>query len=81
MERVLCGLGAPPAARSRLPWHIAGALVAEICLLRAAPCVGIRETHSRAFALADFLTAVVANEHGFSSHCLPFCRFASCELT
>ena len=57
------GRGVRPAAR-----HLAGAVVAEIGLLGAATRVGIGQTQRRALRVADLLAAVVANEHGLSSH-------------
>ena len=59
-------LAAPP--RGRVARHLAGAVVAEIRLLRAAAGVGVVQAKRRALSFADFTAAVVANENGLSRH-------------
>src|SRR5438067_11669558 len=57
----------PPAApRDRVTGQFAGAVVAQIGLLRAAPRIGIGQTQRRTFVVADFLAAVVADEHSLT---------------
>ena len=48
--------------------HLAGAVVAEICLLRTAAGIGVVQAKRRAFSFTDFSPAVVANENGLSRH-------------
>jgi len=48
--------------------QILSADFAEVGLLRAAPRVGVRQTKRRALSFVDLFTALIAHEHGFSSH-------------
>src|SRR5439155_14241383 len=62
------GLGSAPPAGGWDARHLAGAVVAEVGLLRAAARVGVGDAHHGALCFVDFLAAVVANEHGLSCH-------------
>ncbi len=70
LDSTLCGGGLRLAAATRdgAAGHRAGAVVAEVGLLRAAARVRERHAEHRAFPLLDFLAAVVANENGFPCH-------------
>jgi len=46
--------------------HSAGAVVAEIGLLRTASGVGEVQAHGRALSFADFPAAVVTDKHGLT---------------
>jgi hypothetical protein len=66
-------LRSPAPSSGGAAGHLAGAVVAEVGLLRAAAGVGIRQAKGCAFAFTDFRTAAVAHEH-----CLPGHVFSSC---
>src|SRR5438552_18896491 len=66
-----CRLGSTPPAGDRLAWHLAGAVVAEVGLLRASACVGEVDPHHRALRLVDFLAAIVADQPRNTSHGFP----------
>jgi hypothetical protein len=54
----------PAASACRgTPWHLAGAVVAEIRGLGAATRVCVRDTHGRTFTFVDFLSTIVTNEN------------------
>jgi len=55
-------------ARRRTPGHLAGAVVAEIRLLRTAAGIGVVQTKRCALSFANLTAAVVANENGLSRH-------------
>jgi hypothetical protein len=59
-------LGSTASSGDGAAGHLSGAIVAEISLFGAATGVGIRQPHGRAFSLADFLAAAVADENGLS---------------
>jgi hypothetical protein len=65
------GLRPAAAAGDRTSRLLARADIAKICLLRAAPGVGVRDPHRRASLLLDFGATHVTNENGLSSHGLP----------
>ena len=48
--------------------HLTRAVVAEVGLLRAAPCIRVVQPQCRALAFAHLSTTLVANENGLSSH-------------
>ena len=58
-----------PAAASRrcVAGHLAGAVVAQVRLPRAASRVGECHAHRRAFVVSDFLATIIADEHCLSS--------------
>src|SRR6266513_4178737 len=62
------GLGPPSAPCGRVTGQSAGAVVAEIGLLRTATRIGIVDSHRRAFTLIDFVATVVTDEHRLASH-------------
>src|SRR2546430_7212635 len=62
------GLGPPSAPPGRVTGHPAGAVVAEIGLLRPATRIGMVDSHRRAFTLIDFVATVVTDEHRLASH-------------
>src|ERR671935_2997630 len=61
-------LRTPAAARDLLPRHVARAVVTQVSLLRAPPCVGKRNPRRRALSLFHFIAAVVAHQDRFSRH-------------
>ena len=61
-------LGAAAAAGGGLAGHGAGAIPAQVGLLRAAAGVGIRDPHDGPARFVDFLATVVANENCSSCH-------------
>src|SRR5215211_2865741 len=65
------GLRAAASARCRAAGHVGGAVIAEVCLLRAAAGVRICQAQRGALSLADFLTAVVAYEHSLAGQVDP----------
>ncbi len=69
-----CRLRPAAAAGDSLAGHLAGAVVAQIGLLRATPCVRIAHAQHGPLAFTDFLAAVVANQHGLSRHDSSRCR-------
>ncbi len=60
-----------PATRGGASWHPAGAVVAEVCLLRPAPRVRVRHPHHGTLPLVDLVPTAVAHEHRFPSHPCP----------
>jgi hypothetical protein len=73
-----CGLRPPAAAGRGAARHPAGAVVAEICLLRAAAGVRIGQAQGRALSFTDFFAAIVANQNGLTSQLkASFCALIS----
>jgi hypothetical protein len=61
--------GAAAATSRRLTRHLPRTVVAEVALLRTAPRVGEGQAKCRSLSFADFLSAIVTNEHRLSSQC------------
>ena len=69
-----CCLRPAAASCGRTTGHPAGAVVAEICLLRASARVGIGQAQRRTLPFADFRTAAVTDEHCLTGHLFPFVK-------
>jgi hypothetical protein len=63
-------LGTAPPARCGATRHLAGAVIAKVCDLRAPPRVGIGHPKDCSLRLVDLAPAVVANQNGFSGQFL-----------
>jgi hypothetical protein len=62
------GLRPPASPRGGAPGHAAGAGVAQIGFLCAAPGIRKAEAHRRTLSFVDFLSTTVTDEHCLSSH-------------
>jgi len=62
LRRLDARTAAPPSGGA--PGHLAGAVVAEVRLLRPASRIRERHAENGALPLADFLLAIVTNEYG-----------------
>jgi hypothetical protein len=56
------------AARYLLAGHLAGACIAEICLLRAAARIREIDAHDGALRLVDFFPTIVTDKSRYASH-------------
>jgi hypothetical protein len=51
-----------------MPRHFLSTNLAEIGLLRAAPCIGVTQTKRGSLTFVDLFAAAVTNKHCFSGH-------------